>query len=139
MHGEEVAGYTAEPGIALDSPNDTYIAARLEVDDPFWKDIPIYIRTDKRLKKKSTRIVIEFKSEDPLKDLLNVEIGPNEGISFRRSHSGIEGFDVDKIVQISAIKDGVPEAYEILIHDCKPGFKVQTAELIERLSAISGK
>lgn len=129
INGEKVAGYTAEPGIALDSLNDTFIAARLKVDDPFWKDIPIYIRTGKRLKEKLTRIVIEFKSESPLQDHLIVEIGPNDGISFQRSNSGKEGSDVDKPVQskFSAIKAGIPEAYEILIHDALKGDKTYFA------------
>ena len=58
--------------------NDTFIAARLWIDDPFWSGVPFYIRTGKRMKEKSTRIVIEFKS--PIKDLYqekNEETVPN--------------------------------------------------------------
>ena len=45
--------------------NDTFIAAKLQIDDYFWRGVPFYIRTGKRMKEKSTRIVIEFK--EPLK------------------------------------------------------------------------
>lgn len=65
IQGKPVAGYTSEPGIAKDSRNDTFIAAKLQIDDAFWRGIPFYIRTGKRMKEKSTRIVIEFK--EPIK------------------------------------------------------------------------
>lgn len=95
LRGQQVPAYTAEPGIEASSQNETYIAARLWIDDPLWKDVPFYIRTGKRMKEKSTRIVIEFK--EPFNDLHNknrsklaldpnllvIDIGPNEGISLR--------------------------------------------------------
>ena len=40
IKGEEVVGYTDEPGIALDSQNDTFIAARLQLNDYFWRERP---------------------------------------------------------------------------------------------------
>ena len=57
--------YRDEPGIAPDSTTDTFIAARLRIDNNFWRGVPFYIRTGKRLKEKSTRIVVEFK--EPVK------------------------------------------------------------------------
>lgn len=71
-------GYTNEQGVDPTSTNDTFVAARLWIDDPVWKGVPFYIRTGKRMKNKSTRIVIEFKN--PLKELYetqNVETCPN--------------------------------------------------------------
>ncbi|OPH56996.1 glucose-6-phosphate dehydrogenase [Paenibacillus ferrarius] len=129
IKGGQVVGYTDEPGIALESQNDTFIAARLQVNDPFWKDTPIYIRTGKRLKEKVTRIVIEYKSRGPLKDLLIVEIGPNEGIFFQRSQSGQERSDIEMPVrsQLSFTKEGGKDAYETLIHDALIGDKTYFA------------
>ncbi|GAA3327997.1 hypothetical protein GCM10020331_070190 [Ectobacillus funiculus] len=43
-----VVGYKDEPGIEASSTNDTFIAARLWIDDEFWKDVPFYIRTGKK-------------------------------------------------------------------------------------------
>ena len=73
--------------------NDTFIAARLWIDDSFWSGVPFYIRTGKRMKEKSTRIVIEFKNpindlykeknEETAPNLLIIEIGPNEGVSIQ--------------------------------------------------------
>lgn len=129
IKGKRVVGYTDEDGIAMESQNDTFIAAKLQVNDPFWRDTPIYIRTGKRLKEKVTRIVIEFKSEGPHKDLLTIEIGPNEGIFFQRSQVSMERVDDEISVrnQLSTIKEGVKDAYEILIHDAFVGDKTYFA------------
>lgn len=129
IKGEHVVGYTNEIGIALDSQNDTFVAARLTVNDPFWKDTPIYIRTGKRLKEKVTRIVIEFKTEGAQKDLLTIEIGPSEGIFIQKSQAAKDHAD-DKITvrnQLSTMKEGVKDAYEILIHDALIGDKTYFA------------
>ncbi|OCT13900.1 glucose-6-phosphate dehydrogenase [Paenibacillus pectinilyticus] len=125
----QVVGYTNEPGIASDSQNDTFIAARLQSNDPFWKDIPLYIRTGKRLKEKVTRIVIEFKLEGPLKDLLIIEIGPNEGIFFQKSQSVQEHSEGELPIrnQVSFLKEGVTDAYESLIYDALMGDKTYFA------------
>ncbi len=70
IKGRPVDAYTSEPGIGSSSRNETYIAARLYIDDPLWDEVPFYIRTGKRMSEKSTRIVIEFK--EPFNDLHNL-------------------------------------------------------------------
>jgi glucose-6-phosphate 1-dehydrogenase len=42
-------GYRDVPGVAADSSRDTYVAARLWVDNPRWRGVPFYLRTGKRL------------------------------------------------------------------------------------------
>ncbi|MEV5024559.1 glucose-6-phosphate dehydrogenase [Paenibacillus sp. LPE1-1-1.1] len=128
-----VIGYTSEPGIATTSMNDTFIAARLQIDDVFWRDVPFYIRTGKRMKEKSTRIVIEFK--EPLKqhssanddnkipNLLVFEIGPNEGITLQlntRNPQHKEEF-MPMNIDFHTSPHDVPEAYENLLHDALHG------------------
>ena len=67
VDNESVSGYKDEPGVAINSQTDTFIAARLWIDNPDWSGVPFYIRTGKRMKEKSTRIVVEFKkNEDDL-------------------------------------------------------------------------
>lgn len=131
--GKPVVGYKEEPGVPESSQNDTFISARMWIDNPFWSGVPFYIRTGKRMKEKSTRIVVEFKN--PLKDvygndkrnslpnLLIVEINPNEGISLLlNSKNPVNGGQLEpiKIDYVSHRKD-VPEAYELLIHDALLG------------------
>ncbi|TXK77668.1 glucose-6-phosphate dehydrogenase [Paenibacillus sp. N3.4] len=133
IQGKWVAAYTSEPGIAATSMNDTFIAARLQIDDFFWRGVPFYIRTGKRMKEKSTRIVLEFK--DPLKQLSHVnddnkapnllvfEISPNEGITLQLNTRDPQHKGEFKPLQINFHESGddVPEAYENLIYDALHG------------------
>jgi glucose-6-phosphate 1-dehydrogenase len=133
IQGKAVVGYTSEPGIANASMNDTFIAARLEIDDVFWREVPFYIRTGKRMKEKSTRIVIEFK--EPLKqhsstyeektnpNLLVFEISPNEGITLQLNTKDPqhEGEFKPILIDFHTSRKDVPEAYENLIYDALRG------------------
>jgi len=42
-------GYREVPGVDPHSVRDTFVAARLWIDNPRWRDVPIYLRTGKRL------------------------------------------------------------------------------------------
>jgi len=132
IQGNPVAGYLAESGIASESMNDTFIAARLLIEDSYWRGVPFYIRTGKRMKEKSTRIVVEFK--EPLKqasddraapNLLIFEIGPNEGITLQLNSKDPENKGEFRPVHIDLDlhdrQDDVPEAYENLIGDALRG------------------
>ncbi|MBO7746179.1 glucose-6-phosphate dehydrogenase [Paenibacillus sp. MWE-103] len=133
IQGKPVVGYTSEPGIAADSANDTFIAAELHIDDYFWRGVPFYIRTGKRMKEKSTRIVIEFKelagehtqSDDKTKapNLLVFEISPNEGITLQLNTRDPQhkGEFQPMLVNFHTSQQDVPEAYENLIHDALQG------------------
>ncbi|MCG7380017.1 glucose-6-phosphate dehydrogenase [Paenibacillus sp. ACRSA] len=132
LQGSSVVGYLDEPGIPAGSQNETYVAARLWVDDPFWSEVPFYIRTGKRMAEKSTRIVVEFKA--PLKtghesentmepNLLTIEIGPGESISLQlNAKNPLNHGDVEPMsMTFSSGKRNVPEAYENLIFDAMRG------------------
>ncbi|MFP3126085.1 glucose-6-phosphate dehydrogenase [Ectobacillus funiculus] len=128
-----VAGYTDEPGIEDSSQNDTFVAARLWIDNSFWAGVPFYIRTGKRMKEKSTRIVIEFK--DSLKELyrnrnvqtepnlLIIEINPNENVSLQlNSKNPLNDGKMEPVrINFTSEQEGVPEAYERLIFDAIRG------------------
>lgn len=144
INGEPVPSYTAEPGIKPTSMNDTFIAARLWIDDAFWGGVPFYIRTGKRMKEKSTRIVIEFKNsltdlykeknEKTPPNLLIIEISPNESVSLQfNSKNPLNNSKIEPIkVTFSANKKDVPEAYELLLFDALNGdstFFVQWKEV----------
>lgn len=133
VQGKPVVGYASEPGIAANSKNDTYFAAKLEIDDYFWRGVPFYIRTGKRLSEKTTRIVIEFK--EPLKqpamngeegfapNLLVFEISPGESITLQLNTPDPQrkGEFKPMHIDIQANGENVPEAYENLIHDALLG------------------
>jgi glucose-6-phosphate 1-dehydrogenase len=133
VNGQKVPSYKEEPGVASGSNTDTFVAARLWIDHPSWTGVPFYIRTGKRMKEKSTRIVIEFKNQENLSyknnqmnpNLLIIEINPEENISFQlNSKNPLNNGKVEP-VRINLANDqislGVPEAYERLIFDAING------------------
>lgn len=94
MNGQDVPGYRAEKGVDPQSRTDTYVAARLFVDNWRWKDVPFYLRTGKRLARKTTEIAVEFKQvphslfssvglDEMPANILVFRIQPEEGISLR--------------------------------------------------------
>ncbi|WP_088072600.1 glucose-6-phosphate dehydrogenase [Gottfriedia luciferensis] len=131
LNGKKVVAYRQEPGIEFSSKNDTYVAARIWIENDFWKGIPFYIRTGKRMKEKSTRIVFEFKS--PIQNISNknkqkngtnllvIEINPNERVSFYLNSKNIDGNIEPVQAEYFANKNDRPEAYELLVHDALRG------------------
>jgi glucose-6-phosphate 1-dehydrogenase len=137
IEGEEVPGYAEEPGVAPDSATETFVAAKLYVDNWRWADTPFYIRTGKRLARRETAIAIQFKraphppfeldSADSLRpNVLVLHIQPDEGVSL-----GIgakvpgQGMTIRTVnmdfLYGGAFRVGLPEAYERLILDCMLG------------------
>lgn len=126
----DVISYLDEPGVATNSQNDTYFAARLHIDNEAWDGIPFYIRTGKRLDQKSTRIVFEFKNEERVSlpadeispNLLILEINPNEGISLRLNikDPSSERFE-PAYINFSTNLDNQSDAYELLLFDAMLG------------------
>ncbi|WP_373894773.1 glucose-6-phosphate dehydrogenase [Virgibacillus natechei] len=132
INGEPLVAYREETGVDASSQNDTFIAARLWIDNSFWDGVPFYIRTGKRMAEKTTKIVIEFKNA--LKDyaasereqiepnLLTININPNEGVSLQlNSKNPINGEMEPITVDFSASNQDIPEAYELLLFDALVG------------------
>ena len=76
------------------STTETYVALRLQLDSWRWAGVPFYLRTGKRLPKRTTEIAIQFRkpplhifkriSPTPIaSNLLIVNVQPDEGISVR--------------------------------------------------------
>jgi glucose-6-phosphate 1-dehydrogenase len=137
IEGAEVPGYREEEGVAPDSTTETYVAAKLFVDNWRWADTPFYIRTGKRLPRRETTIAIQFKraphppfeldSEDGLRpNVLLVHIQPDEGVSLAvGAKVPGQGLTIRTVhmdfLYGGAFRTGLPEAYERLILDCLLG------------------
>ncbi|MDG0962192.1 glucose-6-phosphate dehydrogenase, partial [Bacillus paranthracis] len=135
INGGQVVAYKEEPGVNPSSNIDTFVAARLWIDNPFWTGVPFYIRTGKRMKEKSTRIVIEFKNTlkqqyqdsnpNAAPNLLIIEISPGENVSLQlNSKNPLKNGEIEPIrinFTCEQADVGVPEAYERLIHDAVSG------------------
>lgn len=132
INEKPVVAYVEEPGIDASSQNDTFIAARLWIDSAMWEGVPFYIRTGKRLAEKTSKIVIEFKSQikcytspDITKikpNLLTIKISPDEGVALQLNIKNPTNGEMEPTnVDFSAIKHEVPEAYELLLLDALVG------------------
>ncbi len=137
VEGQEVLGYREEDGVAPDSMTETYVAAKLYVDNWRWADTPFYVRAGKRLARRETTIAIEFKraphppfevaEDDGLRpNVLVVHIQPDEGVSleFAAKVPG-QGMRLRTVhmdfLYGGAFRTGIPEAYERLLLDCLLG------------------
>jgi glucose-6-phosphate 1-dehydrogenase len=59
--GQSVPGYREEVKVPADSPCETFVALRTEVQNWRWAGVPFYLRTGKRLGRPEAHIVITFR------------------------------------------------------------------------------
>jgi glucose-6-phosphate 1-dehydrogenase len=85
-------GYRATAGVADDSTAETFVAARVEVDNWRWAGVPFFLRTGKRMATSRQSVTLAFR-EPPHRlfpdlprdgianDYLTMELGREEGIT----------------------------------------------------------
>ena len=136
IKGKAIPSYRQEEKVAPTSLTETFVAARLEIDNWRWSGVPFYIRTGKALAAQFTEINIVFKrppsvlfaaslDERLQRNVLRIRIQPNEGISlnFNAKVPGkaeAEPVDMDFLYK-SGFDHYLPEAYERLIVDALIG------------------
>jgi glucose-6-phosphate 1-dehydrogenase len=134
VSGKPAPGYRQEPGVSPTSRTETFVAAKLLVDNWRWAGVPFYLRTGKHLAKRSTEIVIEFRRAphmvfrerdlEPNRLILNIQ--PDEGvsISFVAKRPGTE-MSIGNVNMNFKYKEGFGEAprsaYATLVNDCVRG------------------
>jgi glucose-6-phosphate 1-dehydrogenase len=137
VEGEEVPAYREEEGVAPDSETETFVAAKLFVDNWRWADTPFYVRTGKRLPRRETTIAIQFaraphppfaetSAEDLRPNLLIVHVQPDEGVSLAiGAKVPGQGMTIRTVhmdfLYGGAFREGLPDAYERLILDAMLG------------------
>ena len=137
VNGAEAPGYRSEKDVAPGSTTETYAAARFNLDNWRWAGVPFYVRTGKRLPKRTTEIAIQFR-RPPLEifrresqsslapNLLIVNVQPDEGISLR-FETKLPGTRMQVAPVMMNFRYGttfgaeVPEAYETLLLDAMLG------------------
>lgn len=137
IEGEEVPGYREEEGVARDSSTETFVAAKLYVDNWRWADTPFYVRAGKRMPRRETTIAIQFQraphppfaeiAGDGLRpNVLLIHVQPDEGVSLAigakvpGAGMSIRTVHMDFLYG-GAFRTGLPEAYERLILDAMLG------------------
>jgi len=132
-----VPGYREEDGVNPESVTETFVAMRLVVDNWRWAGVPIFVRTGKRLAKRSTEVAMVFQRPPHLPfagqlvrglqpDALILRIQPDEGITLRFG-AKVPGqdFRVRTVAMEFSYKEAFgsdpPEAYERLLLDAMIG------------------
>ena len=130
--GESVPGYKEGEGMQH-SNTETFAALRVDIQNWRWNNVPFYLRSGKRLRRRNSEIVIEFK-EIPYSIFANngacisqnklvITLQPNESIELKLMNK-IPGLSeqmrlqqVDLELNAPINTDHKPDAYERLILD----------------------
>jgi glucose-6-phosphate 1-dehydrogenase len=135
--GEPVPGYREEEGVDPTSNTETFVAMRVSVDNWRWSGTPFYLRTGKRLPRRTTEVAIEFKPAPHLPfaatdvetvepNVLTLRIQPDEGASLRfvakvpGPRIDLRPVSMDFAYGSSFLRPS-PEAYERLLLDALLG------------------
>ncbi len=140
----DTPAFLQEDRVNPESRTETFVALRMELNNWRWAGVPIYLRTGKRMAKKVTEIVIQFKPpplnlfqhvacEGDVCDLtglkpntLTFRIQPDEGIFLQISSKRpsmqlvVESVNMDFSYSGKWAKE-LPEAYERLLLDALRG------------------
>ena len=137
LNGDSVPAYRGEPGVSPDSNTETYVAMQLGVDNWRWAGVPFYLRTGKRMTRRTTEIAIQFKQapfalfRDTPVDILTpnvlaLQIQPDEGASLQFG-AKIPGPEISLggVRMNFSYKDYFntepTTGYETLVYDCMIG------------------
>jgi glucose-6-phosphate 1-dehydrogenase len=137
VDGQAVVGYRDEPDVDPHSRTETYVAMKLAVDNWRWAGVPVYIRTGKRLPKRSTEVTLQFQrvphqafgsalTRDLLPNSLILRIQPDDGICLRfGAKVPGEAFRVRSVGMDFSYAETFPgpatDGYERLLHDAMIG------------------
>jgi glucose-6-phosphate 1-dehydrogenase len=148
IDGKPVAAYRAEQRVAPDSGTETYAALKLTIDNWRWAGVPFYLRTGKRLPRRASEVVIQFKPVPSLlfqqtsvqeltPNLLIIRIQPDEGIHLQFgakipgpvTQMGIVNMDFCYATYFGKTPS---IGYETLLYDCMIG----DATLFQRADTV---
>jgi glucose-6-phosphate 1-dehydrogenase len=135
--GKKVSGYRQEPSVNPNSTVETYAAIKLRIDNWRWAGVPFYLRSGKCMPRRTTTIVIRFKTPplslfaaheaDPISpNYLIFKIQPEEGIALQ-VRAKIPGPTIStRSVKLDFGYDQFGDrqpttGYEKLLYDCMVG------------------
>jgi len=139
--GERVKSYREEENVEMNSSTETFAAVKFYIDNWRWQDVPVYLRTGKRMHDQISDIVVQFRPvphqsfpSTALIDLqpnrLTIQIQPEEGIRIRfqakKPGEMMELSPVDmRFLYKETFHRKPPEAYETLLLDVMLGDSTQ--------------
>lgn len=131
INGESVKSYLEDIN-DFQSNTETFVAIRANIDNWRWAGVPFYLRTGKRLSKKHSEIVINFKniphnifpnSKPIVNNKLIISLQPEERIELVQTvkipgPGGYRYKPTSLVLDYStSFQDRLPEAYERLLID----------------------
>ncbi len=136
IQGESVSGYLQEEGVAEGSQTETFVALKVEIMNWRWQGVPFYLRTGKRLGRRSTRIGVHFKQSpvcmfesqgvcDINSNVMLLKLQPDEGFSMfidvkkPGSSTGLQRIPLS--YNYGDLFDSLPDAYQTLLLDVLEG------------------
>jgi len=145
---QHVPAYRAEPLVDPHSNTETFVALKLFIDNWRWASVPIYLRTGKRLAKRLSEIVIQFRAvplimfrDTPVHELtpntIVMHIQPDEAISLQFGvkipgpQVRVRSVNMDfRYSDYFEVQSGT--GYERLLYDCMVG----DATLFQRADTV---
>ncbi len=139
VDGEEVPGYLDADGVPSDSTTETFVALRARIDNWRWQGVPFFLRTGKRLGKRTTSIAIRFRGAPvglfreaagasarlDTEDVLVITLQPNEGFSLHLDvkvpGSPLRLERIPLSFRYGDRFEQMPDAYQTLLHDVMTG------------------
>ena len=149
VNGQRLPAYRSESNVAPDSTTETFVALKLGIDNWRWADVPFYLRTGKRMARRLTEIVIQWKRapfmlfrkagmESLATNQLVIRIQPDEGISLRFGTKvpgpTMRQAPVEMNFSYADYFGAAPSTgYERLLYDCMIGDQTlfQRADMVE--------
>lgn len=130
--GQPAPGYLEGEGVG-ESTTETFAALRVDIDNWRWNEVPFYLRSGKRMQKRNSEIVIQFKSipysifansgSCISQNKLVITLQPNESIELKLMNK-IPGLSesmrlqqVDLELNAPLNMEHKPDAYERLLLD----------------------
>ncbi|MBE0481975.1 MAG: glucose-6-phosphate dehydrogenase [Bacterioplanes sp.] len=148
-NGEPVVRYRDEPGVDEQSLTETFVALKLEIENWRWAGVPFYLRTGKRLARRTCEIVVHFKQvphsifplqhKSTMANKLIFRLQPDDGVHLmlceKRVGPGMNVRPMSLSLNPTTVKPvRVPEAYERLLYDvlsANPTLFLRHDELLE--------
>jgi glucose-6-phosphate 1-dehydrogenase len=133
--GKAVPGYLADIG-RKSSNTETFVAIKAHIDNWRWKDVPFYLRTGKRMPKRYSEVVLQFKpvphqifphQEKTHTNKLVIRLQPDESVKLEMITKvpGPGGYRLKPVhLNLSLteeFEDRFPDAYERLLMDVVRG------------------
>jgi glucose-6-phosphate 1-dehydrogenase len=137
IEARPVPAYRREPKVSPTSTTETYAALQLFVENWRWAGVPFYLRSGKRLARRDTEIVFEFRRPplvlldraamgaiDPNRLVLHIQ--PDEGIELQvKAKRPGPRVRIETVKLDFSYKDfgdtTAATGYERLLHDCMMG------------------